>query len=151
MSVIPPLVKEVVVGCPPQEAFAVFTAGVRTWWPLATHSVGGADSRDLVLDASGFVETLPDGTPCRWGTVLAWEPPSHLTLTWHPGQAADPHTTLDLTFQPSGTGTLVRLVHRGWENLRAPMESLAEYTEGWDLVLGDFVTSADAVQGARQP
>jgi uncharacterized protein YndB with AHSA1/START domain len=141
MTLIPPLVKEVVVGCAAPEAFAEFTAGVRRWWPLATHSVGGDASRDLVLDEQGFVETLPDGTPSRWGDVLAWEPPSRLAMTWYPGQAPDPHTQIEVTFEdaPGGT-TLVRLVHSGWENLGLPgVESLGDYDQGWNVVLGGYV------------
>jgi uncharacterized protein YndB with AHSA1/START domain len=142
VSVIPPLVKEVVVSCPPEEAFAVFTAGVHRWWPLADHSVGGAASRALVLDEHAFVETLPDGTPCRWGTVLAWEPPTRLSMTWHPGHGPDRQTQVDVTFEATPAGTRVRLVHTGWENLGLPAtEDRAEYDEGWGLVLGRLVES----------
>jgi len=149
MTVIPPLVKEVVVGCPVADAFAEFTAGVRQWWPLATHSVGGVESPDLVLDEHGFVETLPDGTPSRWGDVLTWEPPSRLAMTWHPGQDADPHTRIDVTFEEAPGGTLVRLVHSGWESLGLPgVESLGDYEQGWDVVLGGYV---DRLAAAGQP
>jgi uncharacterized protein YndB with AHSA1/START domain len=149
VSVIPPLVKEVVVGCPPGEAFAVFTAGVRRWWPLASHSVGGSDS-ELVLDEHGFVETLADGTASAWGTVLAWEPSRRVSMTWHPGQDPDPHTLVDVTFEPAPGGTLVRLVHSGWENLGRPVsESMGNYDEGWGVVLGAFVDVVAPVGGAR--
>jgi uncharacterized protein YndB with AHSA1/START domain len=96
----------------------------------------------LVLDESGFVETLPDGTSCRWGSVLSWEPPAHLAMTWHPGHGPDPHTRLDVSFEDAPGGTLVRLVHTGWENLGLTgMEALGDYTEGWDVVLGAYVNS----------
>jgi uncharacterized protein YndB with AHSA1/START domain len=148
--VIPPLVKEVVVGCPPEEAFAVFTAGVRRWWPLESHSVGGEESRDLVLDEHAFIETLPDGTSCRWGTVLAWEPPTRVSMTWHPGREPEPHTLVDVTFEPTAEGTLVRLVHSGWENigLRAT-GAVSEYREGWDIVLGHLVASIHEAADVR--
>lgn len=140
MSVIPDLVKEVTVACPPDAAFRVFTTEVHRWWPLATHSVGGADSPALVLDENGFVETLPDGSASVWGTVLAWEPPGRVSMTWHPGQDPDPHTVVDVTFEPAPGGTLVRLTHSGCENLGLPgVESLGDYDAGWSTVLGHYV------------
>ena len=39
---IPSIVKEVVVPCAPERAFDLFTARIHSWWPMATHSVGGA-------------------------------------------------------------------------------------------------------------
>lgn len=141
---IPPLVKEVVVAAEPARAFAAFTDGVRGWWPVSTHSVGGTDGRDLVLDETGFVETLADGTACSWGSVLAWEPPRRLAMTWHPGQDPDPHTLVEVTFEPAPGGTLVRLTHSGWENLQIPAQDgaarLGEYRSGWDVVLGSYVS-----------
>ena len=104
---------------PPEQAFVAFTREVASWWPVATHSVAGTDGLGLVLDEDGFVETLADGTSCRWGSVLAWEPPSRLIMTWHPGQAADPHTVVDVSFTADGGGTMVRLVHSGWESIPA--------------------------------
>ena len=141
--VIPPIVKEVVVAVDPVTAFRVFTDEVRSWWPVATHSVAGADGRGLRLDPRGFVETLADGTQSTWGSVLAWDPPHRLAMTWHPGRAADPHTQVEVTFEPAPGGTLVRLVHAGWESLRLPNEELAQglggYRAGWDVVLGRYV------------
>jgi uncharacterized protein YndB with AHSA1/START domain len=148
-TVIPPIVKEVVVAAEPAGAFAAFTDGVKSWWPVATHSVAGDEGRDLVLDETGFVETLADGSPCSWGSVLAWEPPHRLAMTWHPGQDPDPHTLVEVTFEAADGGTLVRLVHSGWENLGLPADAGAErlggYDEGWDVVLGSYVSGLGAV------
>jgi uncharacterized protein YndB with AHSA1/START domain len=144
---IPPIVKEVVVAVGPAAAFAAFTAEVRRWWPVATHSVGGEAGLGLRLDELGFVETLADGTQCEWGEVLAWEPPHRLLLTWHPGSPADPHTQVEVTFTAARDGTLVRLVHSGWEALPvARRAGRHEYESGWDAVLGDY---ASAVAGGR--
>lgn len=141
--VIPPIVKELVVAVDQATAFRTFTEQVRSWWPLATHSVGGEDARGLRLDRQGFVETLADGSECTWGSVLAWDPPSRLVMTWHPGQAPDPHTQVVVTFHPESGGTRVRLVHSGWESLRLGHEQLAgrvgEYRGGWDVVLGRYL------------
>ena len=149
---IPPIVKELSVAVPPEQAFAAFTREVATWWPVATHSVAGTDGLGLVLDEDGFVETLADGTACRWGSVLAWDPPSRLSMTWHPGQDADPHTVVDVSFTADGGGTMVRLVHSGWESLALPVSDdgstvLDNYVEGWETVLGAYAAGR-AVVGA---
>ena len=44
------IVKEVVVPCAPERAFDLFTARIHSWWPMATHSVGGTSSAMLTLD-----------------------------------------------------------------------------------------------------
>src|SRR4051812_50160810 len=34
------LFQSVVVDAPPERAFAVFTAGMTSWWPIEAHSIG---------------------------------------------------------------------------------------------------------------
>ncbi len=150
---IPPIVKEVSVAVAPEAAFAAFTRDVARWWPVESHSVAGTDGLGLVLEPGGFVETLADGTACRWGSVLAWEPPGRLEMTWHPGQADDPHTVVEVTFTESAGGTLVRLVHSGWEMVQVPESGnydalLGNYSDGWAVVLGSYVVSKAAVGAA---
>lgn len=149
---IPPIVKEIVVKADPPTAFWAFTEQVRSWWPVRTHSVGGEAGRDLRLDPQGFVETLPDGTQSTWGSILAWEPGRRVAMTWHPGQEPNPHTRVEVTFEPVAQGTLVRLVHSGWEALGLPAEQasgrVGEYRSGWDYVLGRFVAGLGAAGAA---
>ena len=59
------------------------------------------------------------------------------------GRPADPHTVVELSFAAEGSGTRVRLVHRGWEALGARAETAREsYEGGWDTVFvrdfGDY-------------
>lgn len=147
--VIPPIVKEVILTVDPPTAFRAFTEQVQGWWPVATHSVAGSEGRGLRLDPDGFVETLADGSECTWGSVLEWDPPHRLSMTWHPGEAADPHTQVEITFQHVAEGTLVRLTHSGWEAMQFPDEELrgrlGGYTAGWDVVLGEYVASVAEV------
>jgi len=60
-------------------------------------------------------ERGPDGAEHEWGQVTAWDAPHHLAYRWHifldPGRA----TTVEVTFEPSGVGTRVRLVNDGFE------------------------------------
>jgi uncharacterized protein YndB with AHSA1/START domain len=146
---IPPIRKELVLPVDPATAFRAFTEQVQGWWPVATHSVSGTDGRGLRLNRDGFVETLADGSECRWGSVLAWDPPHRLEMTWHPGEDANPCTLVEVTFDAVPAGTLVRLTHSGWEALKLPDEQLrgrhGEYRSGWDTVLGAYEASAAEV------
>lgn len=89
-----------------------------------------------------------DGTICRWGRVLAFEPPHRLAFSWDIGP--DWQVTSDLsrasevevTFTPvGGQHTRVSLIHRhldrhgeGWESVRDGLDS----PDGWPLYLDRF-------------
>ena len=42
--------KTVVVDFTPAEAFELFTARIASWWPVGTHSYGGDDVQEVVLE-----------------------------------------------------------------------------------------------------
>lgn len=141
-----PVEKTVEVGLELEEAFRLFTEGIGSWWPLHTHSVGLDDAQTCVLEGrvgGGLYEIQADGTHSTWGTVLAWEPPHRLTLTWHPGRAADTAQELEIRFREIESGTEVWLSHRNWEKLGPTAEEAREeYVSGWDHVLGFYLNSA---------
>ncbi len=143
-SVIPSIVKTVVVPGDPARAFKLFTDQVGQWWPMATHSVGGASSR-VELSADGFVETLADGTATAWGEILEWTPPYRVVFTWHPGCTPDaPSTEVAVTFDDVGGSTSVRLEHSHWERLGVrAAETRGDYDTGWDLVLDGLARLAE--------
>lgn len=137
---IPPVEKTLSVPWPPAEAFDRFAGRIGEWWPLATHSVGRERARTCAIEprVGGRVyETLDDGTEHVWGTVTAWEPPSRLAFTWHPGRDPGTRQEVEIAFRPEAGGTLLELVHDGWERLgERAAETRAEYSPGWDAVLG---------------
>ena len=140
-TVVPAIVKTVTVPLDPAAAFELFTARMGDWWPLHSHSVGGAGSQGVVLRPTAAVETLPDGSTATWGEVQAWQPPVRLSMPWHPGATPGPdQTEVTVTFEPVPEGTRVRLEHSGWERL-APGHR-GDYDSGWDTVLAGFVASA---------
>lgn len=86
---IPPVIKTMEVPWGPDEAFRRFTAGIATWWPLKTHSVGTVRTVSVVFEerVGGTIhEVVRDGTRHVWGTVLEWDPPTAARFTWHPGR-----------------------------------------------------------------
>jgi hypothetical protein len=62
---IAPVVRRVDVPCSPEDAFRIFTEQLGSWWPAATHSVGGDKVGSVAMECrlEGRVfETLTDGT-----------------------------------------------------------------------------------------
>ncbi len=140
-AALAPLVVDLVVPCPPRRAFDYFTRDVGRWWPLATHSVGGATSLGVAFEprAGGrLVETLADGRECVWGTVESWQPGERVRFTWHPGREAATAQWVEVAFAPNPAGTRVTLTHGGWERLgRDAAATRGNYAGGWRAVLGE--------------
>lgn len=144
-TALSPLTKTVRVGAVPARAFELFTARIGAWWPLATHSVGGASSWGLVMEcrAGGrIVETLADGGTTVWGRITEWDPPRAVAFTWHPGTPPDQATQVVVSFAGDGDCTVVTLVHTGWDARSDGAEAREAYVSGWDPVLGEYVTLA---------
>lgn len=147
-SRIPPVEKSIVVPWGIEKAFERFTDGIAEWWPLATHSVGQGRARTCAFEpevGGRLYETLEDGTEHVWGTVRAWDPPTRVAFTWHPGLDEAGHQDVEVAFRAEGDGTRVALVHSGWERLGEEGAARREaYGPGWDRVLGLY---ADAGAG----
>jgi uncharacterized protein YndB with AHSA1/START domain len=113
--------QSVVVRAPLERAFDVFTAGMSTWWPMATHKIGTAPMVAAVIEprtGGRWFERGDDGSECDWGRVLAWEPPHRVVLAWQLnadyGFDPDLHTEIEVRFTPEGAdATRVELEHRG--------------------------------------
>jgi uncharacterized protein YndB with AHSA1/START domain len=143
MTEIVPVRKTVRVGRPPEEAFRIYTEGIATWWPLETHSPSQKSETVVMEQREGgrLYERTVDGDEVDWGEILVWEPPHRLVHSWHLGGSAT--TEVELRFTPQGDGTLVELVHRGWERYGdKAAERRASYDSGWDFVFGDRYASA---------
>ena len=130
--------KTVLVDFTPEEAFELFTARVSSWWPVRTHSYGGEDVTDVVIEphVGGRVYEVTAAGEQDWASVLAWEPPGRLLLDWQIGEARG--TEVEVTFEPEGPGSRVVLEHRGFAG-DTPRDN---YSSGWDVVLAPFVTAA---------
>jgi uncharacterized protein YndB with AHSA1/START domain len=130
------------VAAPPERAFAVFTAGIDTWWNRA-HHVQSGELKEIGVDpfvGGRMWETNDAGDLCVWGRVLTWDPPREFAFSWLIGpdfglpgpDVAGSRVTV--TFTASGSGTHVTLVHDqldahgpGWEGVREGVGS----DEGW--------------------
>jgi len=145
---LPPIRRQVVVPAPPEQAFDVFTDKIGAWWPVARHSVHGAEATVAFRDGR-LIETGPAGDEVEWGTVLAWEPPHLLRLTWHPGYAAERASEVEVGFAPVSDGlTMVTLTHRDWERFDDPRAARDEYGNGWPVVLAAYAAVLPGVSTA---
>jgi uncharacterized protein YndB with AHSA1/START domain len=141
--------RSVTVQRPVDEAFRLFTEGIATWWPIDSHSIGRGDEPPETVVMEGgeggrLYERMRDGNEANWGTILAWEPPHRIVLSWElrPGR---PATEIEVRFSPEAEGTRVELEHRGWERLGAEAEAAkASYRDGWAKVLGNFAEAANS-------
>jgi uncharacterized protein YndB with AHSA1/START domain len=132
--------KTVLVDFAPAEAFELFTTRIASWWPVGTHSYGGDDVTDVVLEprAGGRLYEVTAAGEQEWGSVLAWEPPDLVVIDWQIGEARG--TEVEVRFSPEGPGTRVDLEHRGFEE----SDPRDRYDGGWDIVLAPFVEQASS-------
>lgn len=143
---VPPLVKILTVPLAPADAFSLFTDGLARWWPVAQHSVGGADSVCFMERGIGgrIVERTNDGSETVWGTVSRWQPPERVSFSWHPGRDSEYAQSIDMEFVADGPGaTRVTLTHGGWDALGDRAEIMRRnYDTGWDHVFGECYAGA---------
>jgi hypothetical protein len=136
----------VTVKLPRDDAFRFFTERIGGWWPLATHSVFGAEARDVTVEprvGGRLYESTADGRTSDWGTVTVWQPADRVAVTWHPGYEEELSTLVEVTFTDAADGgTRVDLLHTGWEVHGAESPQWMDgYQTGWPMVLGRFAAA----------
>jgi uncharacterized protein YndB with AHSA1/START domain len=131
--------KTVTVDCTVEEAFRIFTDDATSWWPVATHSIHGDAVTKVVFEGregGELYELTGSGERGRWATVVAWEPPNRLVLSWEVNPALQ-GTEVEVRFVEQGGATRVDLEHRGWPEGREGERG--SYDKGWNAVLESYV------------
>jgi uncharacterized protein YndB with AHSA1/START domain len=149
---------EVLVGMSQEAAFWTFTELDRI--KPREHNMLAVPIERTVLEqhvGGDVYDRGVDGTVCRWGRVLAFDPPQRLAFTWDIGPdwqvASDLARTseVEVTFEAEGEDrTRVTLVHRGierhgdgWETMQAGVDA----PDGWPLYLARYQA---LTQGAEE-
>lgn len=115
------------VDVPPEVAFRVFTEEIDQWWRRGLrYRVAGARRGIIHLEpgvGGRLFESFEVGAETKifeTGRVTVWEPPSRLVFEWRAVNFAPAEKTdVDVVFEPSASGTLVTVTHRGWSKIRA--------------------------------
>ncbi len=119
---IEPLRISLVVACPAEHAFAVWTSRTSSWWPIA-HTVTCERGLEVVFEGrvgGRIFERTPAGVEVEWAEVTVWEPPRRLGYLWHIATDRADATEVEITFVDRGDATTrVDIEHRGWERLGA--------------------------------
>ena len=141
---IEPLRVELVVDCPPEHAFAVWTEHIDLWWPRS-HTVSGDPLRVVLEPRVGgrlFERTVAEGE-IDWGEITRWDPPKELGYLWHIRRDRADATDVRITFSPSEDGgTHVRITHDGWERLGGDGQQWRDANQGgWAGLLPHFITA----------
>ncbi len=113
------------VSAPPERAFEAFTKEIARWWRRGPRfrnlggdqgmihleeGVGGRIFESISTDAGERVFEI--------GRITQWEPPRALAFSWRSSNyAPDEVTRVEISFAPSGAGTLVTVTHSGWAAL----------------------------------
>ena len=143
---------EVVVALSAEDAFRVFVDLDRIKPREHTLLDAPLDRTVVEQEVGGAIyDRGTDGSTCRWGRVLAFEPPRLFRFSWDinvewqvesdPARASE----VEVTFEAVHDGTRVVLVHRhldrhgpGWESTR---DGVAD-PQGWPLYLDNFLSAA---------
>jgi uncharacterized protein YndB with AHSA1/START domain len=140
----------IVVEAPIEAAFKVFTEEFDRVKPRE-HNLLGVEIAETVLEprvGGSLYDRGVDGSECRWGRVLAYEPPDRIVFSWDitPQWQLEPDrdrtSEVEVRFiAESADRTRVQLEHRNldrhgpaWESLRDGIDSEG----GWPLYLKRF-------------
>jgi uncharacterized protein YndB with AHSA1/START domain len=145
--------QSIVVEAPRERAFAVFTEGMTSWWPMEAYSIGAGPMAAAVLEpreGGRWYERSEDGSETEWGRVLAWEPPDRVVLVWQLSAEwkYDPslHTEIEVRFTAEDDArTRVELEHRKLENYAERAEQMRTVLgsdDGWNGLLRRFADAA---------
>jgi uncharacterized protein YndB with AHSA1/START domain len=128
--------KTVLLRCPAERAFQLFTEQISDWWPKTHRPTKDPESRLFIEPAGRFWELSRDGREVELGRVLAWDPPRRLEFDFYLGTNPSQPTAVEVIFTSESEGTRVTIHHRPksesqdlWSQ-RAPI-----FEKSWEAVL----------------
>jgi uncharacterized protein YndB with AHSA1/START domain len=147
--------KSIDVNAAQEIAWKVFTGKMGAWWPLAYYKIGKANAIDAIIEpqvGGSWYERGDDGSTCQWGSVLVWEPPSRLVVSWDINADwqydAALKTEIEVRFIAHGNDrTHVELEHRHLDRYgarRDEMRRIYDAEGDWGKLLAAFARVAEA-------
>ena len=137
------IVREVRIGVPPDEVFPYFTDPDKM-------IVWKAIEATLDPRPGGIFRINVTGRDIARGQYIEIDPPRRVVFTfgWESESSPVPpgSTIVEITLEPDGNGTLVRLVHSG-----VPDEIRAGSAHGWDHYLARLAVAADGGNPGPDP
>jgi uncharacterized protein YndB with AHSA1/START domain len=117
----------VLVKVAPDDAFRVFTEEIDRWWRRGLRYRVAGTRRGIIHIEPGVGGRLYESFEADTGTrvvetgrVTAWEPPGRFAFEWRAVNFAPAERTeVEVVFEPTPSGTLVTVMHRGWSAIRA--------------------------------
>ena len=152
--------KSVRVKAPIERAWSVFVEQMETWWP-ATHHIAKTPFEVIFIEprvGGRWYERDAKGEQCDWGTVLEWEPPHLVRLSWHVGPGHDSPdwvadmdiakaSEVEIRLSPQQDGfTLVELTHTKIERHGEGAQQLRDVFDGpgaWVAILNHFARKVE--------
>ena len=131
--------KTVTVPLPVEKAFNLFTAGIDTWWPFESHSIGGEKTESAVFDveAKRLYEREADGSEHDWADIVGLGAPEPV-----PAQLArQPHAARD-----GARGAVRRGRRRDPRRARAPGLGEARRAEELRRGLGQSCSASSSTR-----
>lgn len=114
---------QTIVPLPPDEAFALFTEEVDTWWRHGPRFRPAIDGKEGVMRlepgvGGRLLEVYDAGEVFELGRIQVFEPGKHLVF-WMGGRdfAPDEWTEVEVRFDAVRRGTQVSIEHRGFDAL----------------------------------
>jgi uncharacterized protein YndB with AHSA1/START domain len=144
----------VLVEIEPAAAFRIFTEEIDAWWRRGMKYRIAGNRRGVVHLEAGVGGRLFESFESKSGTrvietgrVTVWEPPARLVFEWRAANFAPTESTeVEVRFDPSTSGTLVTVTHRGWSRIRADHPArhgleVAAFIRSTGLWWGELMTS----------
>ena len=130
------IARSVVLACPLERAFVLFTAQIGAWWPPERRHTGDPNSQIYLLESGRFFERSESGVEVELGAVVRWEAPTQLVLDWYPGTSREQPTRVEVRFASVADGTRLTIEHSATAESEALFPSrAAKYQASWALVL----------------
>ena len=137
--------KSVLLACPPERAFLLFTEHASSWWPEDRRHTPDPRSEIRMVAEGRFWERSREGHEVELGRVRVWEAPQRLVLDFFVGTDAEHPTEVTVSFAGEEGGTRV-LVRHGPKPESAELfaKRAPAYERSWGLLLPSLARFAAA-------